>query len=173
MSAQKAQLKDEPFPQTEAQELPELFNEDGLFDLKGDVPEQRQDFELEMETQVNEQPEPAPQIEFYLPESDPEQPEPSDQLELEGMPKPVHMVQIKGRSVPARHQHARTLLESLEAQDIQVPYQCREGYCGSCRTLLLEGDVAYLEEPMAWVNEGEILPCCCVPKGDISIKVSD
>ncbi len=146
-----------------------------IFDLDGGAKfESTPDFQLEMESATDLESsvaEPIPQIEFFLPETNPEQPEDSDQLELDGMPKPVHWVGVDGLEQPARHQHARTLLESLEAQSIQIPYQCREGYCGSCRTQLIDGEVAYLEEPMAWINEGEILPCCCVPKGDIKIKV--
>ncbi|NRA25315.1 MAG: 2Fe-2S ferredoxin-like protein [Oleispira sp.] len=90
------------------------------------------------------------------------------------MDKPVHIVSIynsseQNQAVP--FQHAHTLLESLEAQGVPVQYQCREGYCGSCRTQLLEGEVHYTEEPMAWINDDEILPCCCIPKTAIRIKL--
>ncbi|MCA6062788.1 2Fe-2S ferredoxin-like protein [Thalassolituus marinus] len=86
------------------------------------------------------------------------------------MARPVFSVALDdGRAV--RFQHAHSLLESLEAQDVDVHYQCREGYCGSCRAQLLEGDVHYNTEPMAWLNDGEILPCCCIPKSHIKIKL--
>ncbi|MCD8520960.1 MAG: class I ribonucleotide reductase maintenance protein YfaE [Saccharospirillaceae bacterium] len=86
------------------------------------------------------------------------------------MQKPLFSVLLDdGREVHFRH--AASLLESLEAQDVAVHYQCREGYCGSCRVQLLEGNVHYAEEPMAWLNEGDILPCCCIPKSDIKIKL--
>jgi len=106
---------------------------------------------------------------------DQEQPEASAQIDLAGMDKPVHIVSIhngaeQSQTVP--FQHANTLLESLEAQDVPVHYQCREGYCGSCRTQLLEGEVHYTEEPMAWINDDEILPCCCIPKTAIRIKLT-
>jgi ferredoxin len=106
---------------------------------------------------------------------DPEQPEACAQIDLEGMDKPLHAVSICHDSKPVQtvsFQHANTLLESLEAQDVPVHYQCREGYCGSCRTQLLEGEVHYTEEPMAWINDDEILPCCCIPKTAIRIKLS-
>lgn len=109
----------------------------------------------------------------------PEHPEDSQQIALEGMDKPIHAVTVHQVNVvtgseqakTVSFQHANTLLESLEIQDVAVQYQCREGYCGSCRTQLLEGQVHYIEEPMAWINDDEILPCCCIPKTAISIKL--
>lgn len=65
----------------------------------------------------------------------------------------------------------RSLLEALEAQKQQVNYQCREGYCGACRCKLLSGSVSYLNEPLAFVRKGEILPCCSIPITDIEIEL--
>ena len=65
----------------------------------------------------------------------------------------------------------RTLLDALEAQQQQVNYQCREGYCGACRCKLLSGSVSYINEPLAFVRKGEILPCCSVPITDIEIEL--
>ena len=143
------------------------------FLLDGLAPE-HEEFSLEAETveaQLDHEP---VQDSLILNTEDPEQPEASAQIDLAGMDKPVHMVSIHNgpelaQTVP--FQHAHTLLESLEAQDVAVHYQCREGYCGSCRTQLLEGEVHYTEEPMAWINDDEILPCCCIPKTPIRIKL--
>ena len=110
------------------------------------------------------------QAEFHLPDHNPEQPESSPQIEFDGMAPPRFAIHLEDG--PQLHfQHARTLLESLEAQQVDVHYQCREGYCGSCRVQLLEGNVHYLEEPMAWINDDEILPCCCIPRSDLKIKL--
>ena len=111
------------------------------------------------------------QSELFLPEINPEQAPDDQQLELDGLAKPIYAMAIEGIAKPLEFHYANNLLESLEAQDVQVPYQCREGYCGGCRTDLLEGEVAYLQEPMAWINEGEILPCCCVPKTALKLKL--
>jgi ferredoxin len=111
------------------------------------------------------------QAEFFLPEQNPESPEQVDQLELQGLEKPIHALKIEGLAQPLSFHYASNLLESLEAQNVHVPYQCREGYCGGCRTDLIAGEVAYLQEPMAWINEGEILPCCCVPKTALTLKL--
>ncbi|WP_272570316.1 class I ribonucleotide reductase maintenance protein YfaE [Providencia sp. PROV255] len=64
-----------------------------------------------------------------------------------------------------------TMLERLESAGIAVEYQCREGYCGSCRVRLLDGEVEYLARPLAFVNPGEVLPCCCRPKGNVKLDV--
>ena len=62
-----------------------------------------------------------------------------------------------------------SLLAGLERTNHAVEYQCRSGYCGSCRVKLLSGSVSYDSMPMAFVQPGEILPCCCRVKEDISI----
>ena len=64
-----------------------------------------------------------------------------------------------------------SLLAALESHNINVEYQCREGYCGSCRTRLVSGQVDWLTEPLAFIQPGEILPCCCRAKGDIVIEM--
>ena len=149
--------------QKSAQDDSNKHQEDFLLD--GLAPKHH-DFSLEadtVETHVENEP---VQNSLLLTNEDPEQPESSAQIDLDGMDKPVHQVSIYNSSEQAKtisFQHAKTLLESLEAQDVTLNYQCREGYCGSCRTQLLEGEVHYTEEPMAWINDDEILPCCCIP----------
>lgn len=78
--------------------------------------------------------------------------------------------------ISVRSQHTRfslipheTLLEGLERTGHEVEYQCRGGYCGACRVRLLDGEVEYLEHPLAFIASDEILPCCCVPKSDIRL----
>ncbi|AYA39832.1 2Fe-2S ferredoxin-like protein [Xenorhabdus nematophila] len=63
------------------------------------------------------------------------------------------------------------LLEALEQGRVQIEYQCRQGYCGSCRVRLVKGKVGYPCKPLAFVNEGEILPCSCYPLTDIEIEL--
>lgn len=63
------------------------------------------------------------------------------------------------------------LLDVLELHDVAVEYQCRSGYCGACRLTLLKGKVTYHQQPLAFINHGEILPCCCIPVTDIELEV--
>lgn len=64
-----------------------------------------------------------------------------------------------------------SLLESLEKAGIPVESQCRKGFCGACRTKLIEGDVEYIHEPLGFTQKGEVLACCCKAKTDLSIEV--
>ncbi|HBY5624131.1 class I ribonucleotide reductase maintenance protein YfaE [Klebsiella pneumoniae] len=58
-----------------------------------------------------------------------------------------------------------TILEQLESAGIQVESQCRSGYCGACRLKKKSGEVKYDNDPLAYVGQDEILPCCGRPCG--------
>jgi len=62
-----------------------------------------------------------------------------------------------------------TILETLLKSGEDPERQCCSGYCGSCRVKLKSGSVEYKNEPMAFLNQGEILPCICVPATPIEI----
>ncbi|WP_353349467.1 class I ribonucleotide reductase maintenance protein YfaE [Oceaniserpentilla sp. 4NH20-0058] len=143
---------------------------DSGFHLEDDA-HSHKDFQLESPVVPSSSEPDIAQPELYLPLDNPEAPQEEQQLEIQGLEKPQYPVLVEGIEQPLQFHFASNLLESLEAQGVQLPYQCREGYCGGCRTDLIEGEVAYLQEPMAWINEGEILPCCCVPKTPITLKL--
>jgi ferredoxin len=64
------------------------------------------------------------------------------------------------------------LLECIESADIEVHYHCRDGYCGACRVTLTRGQISYPQgEPLAYVGDDEILPCCCIPMSNIELKI--
>jgi ferredoxin len=68
----------------------------------------------------------------------------------------------------------QTLLECLEQANVEVHYHCRDGFCGACRVTLTEGEINYPNgEPLAFVGDNEILPCCCIPVTNISIKLDE
>jgi ferredoxin-NADP reductase len=56
-----------------------------------------------------------------------------------------------------------TLLELAEARGLAPEFSCRLGNCGSCRTKVLSGAVAYTKVPTADVADDEALICCSVP----------
>ncbi len=64
-------------------------------------------------------------------------------------------LRLSGTEVLCREEHP-SLLVALEAHQVEVEYQCRSGYCGSCRCRLVAGQVDWLTEPLAFINEGEI-----------------
>ena len=79
-------------------------------------------------------------------------------------------LRVSGAQLECTDEHP-SLLALLEANNICVEYQCREGYCGSCRTRPVKGEVSYAGQPLAFIQQGEILPCCCKANGDIEIEL--
>lgn len=66
----------------------------------------------------------------------------------------------------------QTILNCLEAANVEVHFHCRDGFCGACRITLDEGQVNYPQgEPLAFVGDGEILACCCQPVTDIKVTI--
>ncbi len=59
---------------------------------------------------------------------------------------------------------ADSILDFAEANDLNPPYSCREGICGTCECRILEGEVEYFETPTAEVEEGSVLICISKPK---------
>lgn len=64
-----------------------------------------------------------------------------------------------------------TVLEALERAGVEASYNCREGFCGVCRTKLISGTVTYKVDPLAFIDDDEILSCCTQAKSDIHIKL--
>ncbi|NBC32377.1 MAG: 2Fe-2S iron-sulfur cluster binding domain-containing protein [Alphaproteobacteria bacterium] len=56
-----------------------------------------------------------------------------------------------------------TLLELAEAAGLSPDFGCRSGICQTCSSRLIEGTVAYVQEPESRPPEGEVLICSAVP----------
>jgi len=85
----------------------------------------------------------------------------------------VPKITVQGKQV-CFNNIEQTLLECLEANKVEVHYHCRDGFCGACRVTLTAGEINYPQgEPLAFVGENEILPCCCVPVTDISLEIDE
>ena len=56
-----------------------------------------------------------------------------------------------------------SLLDLAEARGLAPEFSCREGSCGTCRTRILQGSVAYAEPPAFRLPDDEVLICCAVP----------
>ncbi|MCY7294094.1 class I ribonucleotide reductase maintenance protein YfaE [Alteromonas sp. a30] len=80
-------------------------------------------------------------------------------------------VKVISHQLEVQHQAGEPLLLSLENAQINIQYHCREGYCGACRTRLIKGNVEYTTAPLAFIDDDEILPCCCEPATDIEISI--
>ncbi|QPB42618.1 class I ribonucleotide reductase maintenance protein YfaE [Rodentibacter haemolyticus] len=64
-----------------------------------------------------------------------------------------------------------SLQDHLERNHIHHEYQCRSGYCGSCRVKIKKGKVSYAETPLAFIQPDEILLCCCRVESDIELDL--
>ena len=90
---------------------------------------------------------------------------------LENTIKFMPKINVQGKVVHYDN-NEQTLLDCLESANVEVHYHCRDGFCGACRVTLVEGQINYpLGEPLAFVGDNEILPCCCVPVTDISLLI--
>lgn len=65
---------------------------------------------------------------------------------------------------------AGSLLEFAESQGIAVDFGCRAGSCGSCQTVIREGEVAYLNPPDYDPEPGSCLLCVCTPKTSVTLE---
>lgn len=63
------------------------------------------------------------------------------------------------------------LLAFAERLGLDPPFSCRAGICSTCRTGLLQGEVAYVEEPLDPPGPGEVLLCCAKPRGPLVLDL--
>lgn len=80
-------------------------------------------------------------------------------------------IHIINKNISVRHDNRTSLLSTLEQNNLHHEYQCRSGYCGSCRVKMKKGKVFYKEPPLAFLNPNEILLCCCQVEQDLEIEL--
>lgn len=59
-----------------------------------------------------------------------------------------------------------SLLELAEQHGLSPEFGCRNGSCGTCRTRIVQGAVAYSKRPEYTVPQGHALICCAAPAAD-------
>ena len=67
------------------------------------------------------------------------------------------------------------ILPAAIRQGVGLPYGCRDGACGSCKSRLLEGRVIHGAHQLKALSQAEeaaglILPCCATPQTDCVIE---
>ena len=67
------------------------------------------------------------------------------------------------------------ILQAAIRQGVGLPYGCRDGACGSCKSRLLEGRVihgAHQQKALSNAEEdaGFILTCCATPQTDCVVQ---
>ncbi len=77
---------------------------------------------------------------------------------------------VDGVDYPLNSQ--QTLLENLEANNVNVEFHCRDGHCGACRCSLVSGQASYPNTPMAYIRDGDVLLCCSHADNDISLQTA-
>ncbi|PMN37561.1 hypothetical protein BCT32_09970 [Vibrio sp. 10N.261.45.E11] len=63
-----------------------------------------------------------------------------------------------------------TALVALERAGYEVKSECRNGFCGACR-LKASGTPTYLNDPIGYMQDGEVLVCCVDSQSDIDIEL--
>ncbi|AZG73157.1 class I ribonucleotide reductase maintenance protein YfaE [Shewanella livingstonensis] len=86
--------------------------------------------------------------------------------------KKAPIVSLKGQPIILFDGQHSSLLAALESKKVHVFSECRNGFCGACKTTVISGEVSYITEPLAELKSNECLPCCCVPNGDLNLKLS-
>ncbi|NLW03954.1 MAG: 2Fe-2S iron-sulfur cluster binding domain-containing protein [Pseudomonadaceae bacterium] len=67
---------------------------------------------------------------------------------------------------------SETLLEQFEKRKIPVATECRNGYCGFCRTEIVSGEVEYIQQPLAYLKPNEVLICCSTAKTNVTLNLA-
>ncbi len=83
----------------------------------------------------------------------------------------VNFRKVIQRQITLDFDNQTSLLNFLEQHQIHHEYQCRSGYCGSCRVKIKKGKVSYAEAPLAFIQPDEILLCCCRVESDLEIEL--
>ncbi len=82
------------------------------------------------------------------------------------------IVSLNGQPVLLFNQQHISLLDALEQKNVKLFSECRNGYCGACKTKIRSGSVTYHTEPLVSLEADECLPCCCMPDSDLDLDLS-
>lgn len=96
----------------------------------------------------------------------------SDIAEVSNSAKKSLQIKFNSSGVTIEGDNKQLLLEQAEQAGINIPFSCRGGKCGRCKTKLLSGEVTELNQQGLFQNEieeGYILACSSIPQSDISI----
>ncbi|MBN3752190.1 2Fe-2S iron-sulfur cluster binding domain-containing protein [Paraburkholderia sp. Tr-20389] len=77
--------------------------------------------------------------------------------------QPVPVAFVKSGKEARWSPDSGSLLDLAEARGLNPEFGCRGGSCGTCRTRIVEGAVAYAIAPEFQVPDDEALICCAVP----------
>jgi ferredoxin len=81
----------------------------------------------------------------------------------------VSYIKVQGKLILI-DQPEQSILENLESAGVDANYQCRDGFCGSCRCQLLSGTVSYQQIALGVLKAGEVLICIAKAESNIELK---
>lgn len=69
-----------------------------------------------------------------------------------------------------------TIVEAASRQGIAFPFSCHSGTCGTCKSLLKQGEVQFLDYSRFTLTDderaaGRILACCTIPQSDCALEL--
>lgn len=71
------------------------------------------------------------------------------------------------------HDH-ETLLAGLLRVGLDARFECRQGYCGTCKIrgypLTAQTKIDYTSPPLVMLADDEILTCCCRVQGALMVE---
>jgi CDP-4-dehydro-6-deoxyglucose reductase, E3 len=71
--------------------------------------------------------------------------------------------------------HGEVVLDAALRQEIWLPHACRGGTCGSCKAVIVAGDVAYDDNASLRTRQAtarrEAYLCCAKPVGDLTLDI--
>ena len=68
----------------------------------------------------------------------------------------------------------KTILAQILEETNQIEYGCKEGFCGLCRLKKEKDyDLYYFDEPLAFFQEDEFLPCITKANKEFKIKIGE
>jgi ferredoxin len=94
--------------------------------------------------------------------------------DVEEVPEGARTIEFKRADKRIQITNGLTVLEAAEDAGVDIPYECRSGICGQCKTRLLTGRVAMEVQDALTPTEkakGLILACQAHPVNDICIDV--
>src|SRR5215207_2744746 len=70
-----------------------------------------------------------------------------------------------------------TVADAAYRQGINIPLDCRDGACGTCKAFCESGEVdpgVYIEDALSEdeFEQGYVLPCVMKPKSDLVLKIA-
>lgn len=92
--------------------------------------------------------------------------------ESEESDKKAVQIHFSGANIEVTGDNQQLLLDQAELAGVNIPYSCRGGKCGRCKTKLLAGEVNILNDQGLFQEEieaGYVLACSCIPLSNISI----